>query len=47
MTPPARRIEQALWTLPAVHEAPAGEFVGSSPDSPGFACRLSCRAARV
>ena len=27
-----------MWTLPAVHDALAGEFAGSSPDSPGFAC---------
>ena len=27
-----------MWTLPAVHEALAGEFADSSADSPGFAC---------
>jgi len=27
-----------MWTLPAVHDALAGEFADSSPDSPGFAC---------
>jgi len=27
-----------MWTLPAVHDALADEFAGSSPDSPGFAC---------
>jgi 3-oxoacyl-[acyl-carrier protein] reductase len=27
-----------MWTLPAVHDALAAEFAGSSPDSPGFAC---------
>jgi NAD(P)-dependent dehydrogenase (short-subunit alcohol dehydrogenase family) len=27
-----------MWTLPAVSDALAGEFAGSSPDSPGFAC---------
>jgi NAD(P)-dependent dehydrogenase (short-subunit alcohol dehydrogenase family) len=27
-----------MWTLPAIHDALAGEFAGSSPDSPGFAC---------
>ena len=27
-----------MWTLPAVHDALAGAFAGSSPDSPGFAC---------
>ena len=26
------------WTLPAVHDALASEFAGSSPTSPGFAC---------
>jgi hypothetical protein len=26
-----------MWTLPAVHEALAGDFADSSPDSPGFA----------
>ncbi|HTW04502.1 MAG TPA: SDR family NAD(P)-dependent oxidoreductase [Streptosporangiaceae bacterium] len=26
-----------MWTLPAVHDALAGEFAGHSPDSPGFA----------
>ena len=27
-----------MWTLPAIHDALAGEFAGSSPDSPGYAC---------
>jgi len=27
-----------MWTLPAIRDALAGEFAGSSPDSPGFAC---------
>jgi NAD(P)-dependent dehydrogenase (short-subunit alcohol dehydrogenase family) len=27
-----------MWTLPAIHDALAGEFADSSPDSPGFAC---------
>jgi NAD(P)-dependent dehydrogenase (short-subunit alcohol dehydrogenase family) len=27
-----------MWTLPAVHDALAGAFADSSPDSPGFAC---------
>jgi NAD(P)-dependent dehydrogenase (short-subunit alcohol dehydrogenase family) len=27
-----------MWTLPAVHDALACEFAGSSPASPGFAC---------
>jgi 3-oxoacyl-[acyl-carrier protein] reductase len=27
-----------MWTLPAVHDALAGAFAESSPDSPGFAC---------
>jgi NAD(P)-dependent dehydrogenase (short-subunit alcohol dehydrogenase family) len=27
-----------MWTLPAVHDALAGAFAGSLPDSPGFAC---------
>jgi hypothetical protein len=27
-----------MWTLPAVHEALAGQFDGQSPDSPGFSC---------
>jgi 3-oxoacyl-[acyl-carrier protein] reductase len=27
-----------MWTLPAVHDALAGEFADSSPDSPGYAC---------
>ena len=27
-----------MWTLPAVHDALAAQFAGSSPDSPGYAC---------
>ena len=27
-----------MRTLPAIHDAQAGEFAGSSPDSPGYAC---------
>ena len=27
-----------MWTLPAIQDALAGEFAGSSPDSPGYAC---------
>ena len=27
-----------MWTLDAVRDALAGEFAGSSPDSPGFSC---------
>src|SRR5579859_455638 len=27
-----------MWTLPAIHDALAGEFADASPDSPGFAC---------
>jgi 3-oxoacyl-[acyl-carrier protein] reductase len=27
-----------MWTLDAVHDALAGEFAESSPDSPGFSC---------
>jgi hypothetical protein len=27
-----------MWTLPAVHDALAGEFAGGSADAAGFAC---------
>jgi NAD(P)-dependent dehydrogenase (short-subunit alcohol dehydrogenase family) len=44
MNPPSIRAvfradtPDGMWTLPAVHDALAGAFSGSSPDSPGFAC---------
>src|ERR1700722_720844 len=44
MNPPSIRAvfradtPDGMWTLPAVSDALAGEFAGSSPDSPGFAC---------
>ena len=44
MNPPSVRAvfradtPDGMWTLPAVHDALAGEFAGGLPDSPGFAC---------
>ena len=44
MNPPSVRAvfradtPDGMWTLPAVHDALAGEFAADSPDSPGFAC---------
>jgi 3-oxoacyl-[acyl-carrier protein] reductase len=51
MNPPSVRAvfradtPDGMWTLPAVHDALAGEFAGRSPDSPGFACMETMRLA--
>jgi NAD(P)-dependent dehydrogenase (short-subunit alcohol dehydrogenase family) len=44
LNPPSQRAvfhadtPDGMWTLPAIRDALAGQFAGSAPDSPGFAC---------